>query len=55
MSDPETTLPPLGARTPRNLFRWLKAWSVAHDVAAAFIAGTLTGWLLPKIARWFLT
>ena len=55
MSNDEPTLPPLGARTPRNLFRWLLAWSRVHDVLAAFLAGGLTGWLLPKIVRWFLT
>ena len=45
----DKTLPPLGARTPRNLFRWLCAWSQVHTVAAAIIGALLTGWILGKV------
>ena len=47
--DPNSTLPPLGARTPRNLWRWLKAWSAVHEVAAAIIGGLLLGYVLGKV------
>ena len=52
MEDP--TLPPPGARTSRNMLRWLLAWSQVHTVATAAILGFLAGWLLPKIAGWLL-
>jgi len=45
----DPTLPPLGARTPRNLFRWLKAWSAVHEVAAAIIGGLLVGYIAGKL------
>lgn len=48
MSD-DPTLPPLGARTPRNMIRWLLAWSRVHDVAAAIIGGLLVGYILGKV------
>lgn len=48
MSD-DPTLPPLGARTPRNMIRWLLAWSHVHDVAAAIIGGLLVGYILGKV------
>ena len=51
MSDPERTLPPLGARTPRNMIRWLLAWARAHTITTAVILGFLAGWLLPKLVR----
>lgn len=49
MTDPNATLPPLGARTPRNMIRWLRAWFRAHPITTAVILGFLAGWLLPKI------
>lgn len=49
MTDPEKTIPPLGARTPRNMIRWLTAWSRVHDVSAAIIGGLVVGFLLGKI------
>ena len=48
MSD-DPTLPPLGARTPRNMIRWLMAWSRVHDVAAAIIGGLLLGYIAGKL------
>ena len=32
---------------------WLLTWSRVHDVLAAFLGGTLTGWLLPKLVAWY--
>ena len=45
--DPNKTIPPVGARTPRNMLRWLKAWAVARPdraiavalIVAAFVLG----------------
>ena len=48
MSD-DPTLPPLGARTPRNMIRWLMAWSRVHDVAAAIIGGLLLGYIAGEL------
>lgn len=45
----DVTLPPLGPRTPRNLFRWLMAWSRVHDISAAIIGGLIVGYILGKI------
>ena len=45
----DPTLPPLGARTPRNMIRWLLAWSAVHEVAAAIIGGLLLGYVLGKV------
>ena len=45
----DKTLPPIGARTPRNMIRWLLAWSRAHTLTTAVILGFLAGWLLPKL------
>jgi len=49
MSDPNATLPPLGARTPRNLIRWLRAWSAAHQIAASIIGALIVGFVLGKV------
>ena len=46
----DPTLPPIGARTPRNLIRWLKALAQAHPdraiafalIVAAFLLGRCT-------------
>jgi len=54
MSDPESTLPPLGARTPRNMLRWLWAWLLAHPVVLAAGAGFLAGAILPRIVWWLV-
>jgi len=45
----DPTLPPLGARTPRNLWRWLKVSSAVHEVLAAIIGGLLVGYVLGKM------
>ena len=47
--DPNSTLPPLGARTPRNMIRWLIAWSRLPEIAAAIIGGLLVGYVLGKL------
>ncbi len=45
----EPTLPPVGARTPRNIINYILAWSQVHTVAAAIIGGLAAGFLLGKI------
>ncbi|MDO8703303.1 MAG: hypothetical protein Q7J84_00005 [Sulfuricaulis sp.] len=47
----DKTLPPLGARTPRNLFRWLKAWAKAEPITATAILCLLAGFI---IGAWLL-
>ena len=49
MSNNDPTIPPLGARTPRNLFRWIMAWSRVHEIAASIIGGVLAGYVLGKL------
>ena len=47
----DPTLPPLGARTPRNIGRWLFAWAKAEPIAATAIACLLAGFI---IGAWLL-
>ena len=47
MDDP--TLPPQKINTFRKLFSWLWQWSTVHTVAAAGIAGALTGFIAGKV------
>lgn len=45
----EPTLPPLGARTPRNMGRWLLAWAKANPVPATAILCVLVGFVLGAV------
>lgn len=49
MPNDEPTLPPIGARTPRNIGRWLFAWAGAHQAAVAIAAGMLTAFILGAV------
>ena len=45
----EKTLPPVGARTPRNMLLWLKAWALAHpDRAAIAVALIIAAFVLGR-------
>ena len=46
MTDPNATIPPLGARTPRNIGKWLFAWAGAHQAAVAIAAGLILAFFL---------
>lgn len=53
MSD-DPTLPPAVKNDAKVIGNWLMNWSQNHTVATAAILGFLTGWLLPKVVKWFI-
>ena len=44
----DPTLPPLGARTPRNIGRWIKAVALAHPDRAVAVALIVAAFLLGR-------
>ena len=49
MTDPEKTIPPIGARTPRNIGKWLGAWAVAHPDVCFMAMGLLAAFVLGAV------
>ena len=46
--DPNKTIPPVGARTPRNMLLWLKAWAAMHPARAIARALIVTAFVLGR-------